>query len=94
MVLVLAELKSKTVHAGEVVEKLKNSAITALEMINNAGFSMANRDVFLLLLSKGIKSTELKTLKNRKVIINGKKHMILPQRCGIRVAEVFHKVGN
>ena len=85
----VVELKSKTVHADEVVEKLTNGTETALQVLDRCGNDRMKPQVYNLVLAKRWDGSEYRVLTNRKVMVRGRKYLILPKRCGVSFSGII-----
>ncbi len=83
----IAELKSRTVHAKEIREKLKNSAMSVLSILGEK----KDQTFYFLVLAKRWKSSETKVIQKTKLDIMGKKHLILTKKCGTDFSEILSK---
>ena len=87
----LVELKSKTTHAGEISEKLNNASKIALDILGNFDESSFKIRFFPVLLSKGYKDTELRSMRKEKINFRGKKYDIICKRCGTSFSDIISK---
>lgn len=87
----IVELKSKTVHASEIMDKLANSSEVALKIIEKYAANHIKPEFHHLVLSlsqpRGI---ELKKIK-KGIRVRGKKHEIISRRCGTSFSDVISK---
>ena len=80
----IVELKSKTVHAREILKKLHNGSVTALRILKKCSNKEIKKEFYHLVLCKGwSSSSEYIKLTKEKIIIEGKRYNIIPKRCGI-----------
>jgi len=86
----IVELKSKTAHASEVIEKLTNASESALEILDGCGVRTAKPEFWHLVLSKRWDASEYRVITNRKIIVGGKKYPVIPKRCGTCFSAVIH----
>ncbi|NQT86522.1 hypothetical protein HQ560_07140 [bacterium] len=86
---VLAELKSKTTHASDIVEKLKNGATAAHDILAACDIVPSTVDERLIVLAKRWSRSELKVLTSKRIAIDGRKRPILTKRCGIRLSSIL-----
>ncbi|MBM4031136.1 MAG: hypothetical protein FJ291_05055 [Planctomycetes bacterium] len=83
----LVELKGKTVHADEVVEKLRNSSEAVLGMFRDCSLRVSQRSIHFLVLARRWSRPQLKVLQSKHVTVAGVKHGILSKRCGFSLAD-------
>ncbi len=88
---VLAELKAKTVHAREVGRKLRNAARAVADIITGCpSFGVRPRLLPLTLANRWTRS-ELKVLELESVTFAGKSHPIGHHHCGDRLSDILGK---
>ncbi len=87
---VLAELKSKTTHASNIVEKLRNGAVAARGILTDSEVVPSTVDSRFVVLAKRWSRSELKVLTSRRIAIGGRKRPILTKRCGIRLSSILN----
>lgn len=85
------ELKSKDIHASEIVEKLTNGSEIALDIINKCKVDYMKFEFYPLVLWKSIRTPEYKVITSKKIIVRGKKYNIIPQRCGCSFSTVISR---
>lgn len=85
----LAELKSKTARASDVVEKLTNGSLAALEVIGAAEGALPGLTFCFIVLAKAWHRSELVTLTRHRIAVRGTRYRILPKKCGVSLAEVL-----
>lgn len=85
----LVELKSKTTHADEISKKLNNASKIALDILKDFDKSSFKIRFFPVLLSKGYKDTELRSMRKEKINFRGKKYDIICKRCGTSFSEII-----
>ena len=69
----IAELKSKTAHSSEIVEKLTNGSEIALDILEECSDNRMEFEFYHLVLCKRWRPSEYKVIINKKIIIRGKK---------------------
>ena len=85
ILLALVELKNKSIHRNEIEQKFKNSLKYAKELMNKCEIKEKDVDLVLILLKKGIKSSEFQVLRDIK--FNRRKIFI--KKCGIKISEIL-----
>jgi len=85
----IVELKSKTIHSSEIIEKLTNGSEIALDILEECSDNRMKFEFYHLVLCKSWHSSEYKVITSRKIIVKGKRHDILPKRCGVLFSEVI-----
>ena len=83
------ELKSKTVHANEVVEKLDNGSKIALDILEKCSDNRLKYEFCHIVLCRRWSSSEYIAIKSRKIAIRGNKCSIIPKRCGVSFSAVI-----
>jgi hypothetical protein len=78
----IVELKSKTVHASEILEKLTNGLKIALDILKECNDNCILYEFYPIVLHKGINSSEYKIIVRNRIILKGKKYNIIPKKCG------------
>jgi hypothetical protein len=86
----IVELKSKTAHSSEVVDKLTNSSEIALEILRKCVDSNISVEFRHILLHKGLDGTERRKMGKQRIRVRGKggKYDIITKRCGISFSTV------
>jgi len=89
---IIAELKSKTVHANELMEKLTNSGKLTMKIIEECKLNNFGMKIRFVVLAKRWDNTEKRVLldKNKTIRIDGEKYNILAKRCGITIEDVIN----
>jgi len=87
----IVELKSKTTHANEIIEKLKNCLNRATEIMNKCCERNIEQEFYLLVLARGWKTPEYNVIKKRKVEVGNKKYDILLKSCGTSFKYIIDK---
>lgn len=85
----LAELKSKTAHAREIVEKLENASKAALDILAGCVPALAKPRLVFLVLAKSWHRSELKVLTGHGVSAGGTRYPVLPKKCGASLSQVL-----
>lgn len=85
----IIELKSKTIHATDVTQKLTNGLQAAWDILH--GFNNRVRThVFLVVLAKGWDTSAFRKLKREPgVQFQGKEYSIRPKRCGASFKQII-----
>ena len=81
----IVELKSKTIHSGEVVEKLTNGSEIALAILKKCSNNTPlNHKFYHVVLAKRWRNSEYVIITKRgKISVAGQKLPILLKRCGV-----------
>ena len=74
----IVELKSKTIHANEIAEKLGNGLKLTFDILSKH----QNSTIYPIILYKSIRSSEFNVLKRKKISFRGINHDIIHRRCG------------
>lgn len=85
----IVELKSKTAHPSEIIEKLTNSSEVALSTLEKCRRNFTRLDFYHIVLCKGWDSSEHRVITSRRIVVRGKKYDIIPKRCGVSFSEVI-----
>ena len=86
----IVELKGKTVHASEIIDKLANSSEVALKIIEKYAANHIRPEFYHLVLSLSQRGIELKKIK-KGIRVRGRKHEITSRRCGTSFSDVISK---
>ncbi len=85
----LVELKSKTVHATEIREKLNNGLRLALDILEQKCKAASTKfPVYLVVLAKAWNVTECKKIGKTKIEFKGISYQIKIKRCGVSFSEL------
>lgn len=87
----IVELKSKTVHVNEVIQKLSNSAETALNLWKECSKKINKFELYPIVLAKKWRNSEYKTLTSKKISVGGKKYYIVPGKCGSSLLDLLKR---
>ena len=79
----VVELKSKTIHSTEIVEKLTNGSEIALGILEECSDNDMKFEFYHLVLSKRMPPSEFRVITSEKIIVRGKRYDIVPKKCGI-----------
>jgi hypothetical protein len=79
----IVELKGKTEHSSEIIEKLTNGSLTALDILERCSDDRVKFEFYHLVLCKSWHPSEYRVIVSRKIIVRGKKYDIIPKRCGV-----------
>ncbi|MGQ4915467.1 MAG: hypothetical protein ACP6IU_12095 [Candidatus Asgardarchaeia archaeon] len=87
----IIELKSRTTHVNEVVEKLYNCSEFVLSLIDDFynKKSSIGYELIHIVLSKGRSSSEFQMMKNRKIKLKGRKYDIIFKNCNTSFSEII-----
>ena len=87
----VVELKSRTIHTSEVLDKLTNSSEIALGIFEKYG-SRRTKPIFLhILLHKGLDGTERRKLGKTRIKVRGKEYGIITKPCGSFFSTIISK---
>lgn len=90
---VVTELKGKTTKVTTIVTQLQNGVDLASEMISRTRNRAVAWKVYVLCLAQRWKSSELKTVRRKRVQVAGRKCLIVTKRCGTDfLAEIARKM--
>ena len=82
IILVCAELKSRTVHVSDVVKKLQNSIDSIRPFLSQNRETLSPRDIHFLVIAIGFNNPVIKSLERKKIRIGNRKLPILTRKCG------------
>ena len=85
----IVELKSKTIHSSEIVEKLTNGSEIALDILEQCSDNHMKFEFYHLVLCKRWHPSEYRVITSRKITVKGKGYDIIPKRCGVPFSEVI-----
>lgn len=85
----IVELKSKTVYASEIIEKLANGIKTALDILEEGNDNCMKFEFYPIVLYKSLHPAEYKVITSRKIKVKGKRYNIIPKKCGISFSTVI-----
>jgi|Deesub1362B_J571_1020462.scaffolds.fasta_scaffold00956_7 hypothetical protein len=85
----VVELKSKTVHANKVKEKLEEGSKIALDVLKECVKMPNSLDFYHIVLAKRWSTSEFRMITSLKIWINGKRYDIIPKKCGTSLAELI-----
>jgi hypothetical protein len=85
----IVELKSKSFHASEIVEKMYNTSIVALNILNQHKGCLLKYKLCHMILAKSYGTSEYRVLSTRKLTIAGRRYSILPKRCGVTFSNII-----
>ena len=91
-ILSVVELKSKRVHARDIIDKLTSSLSISLKILKDASNKTKRQvefDVYLLVLSKHWSTSEYRILSKSRVVVEGKKYYLILKRCGIDLSQIL-----
>lgn len=92
LIIGIVELKSKTIHATEVLEKLTNTSDVALNVLGQCRPAASAQVFYHLVLAKRWRTSEYKVITRRRVMVSGKKYHVIPARCGTSFSAVISKL--
>ncbi|MEW6201738.1 MAG: hypothetical protein AB1546_07175 [bacterium] len=79
----MVELKSRTIHVRELVEKLTNGTKIAFYILNKCNYTQKQFEFYHLVLAKHRhRADHNKLTRKEKVKIRGKEYKILSKKCG------------
>ena len=85
----IVELKSKTTHASEIVEKLTNGSKIVLNLLKRCVDNHMKFEFYHIVLSKRWHISEYQVIKSKKITVNGKRYDIRLKKCGISFSEII-----
>ena len=85
------ELKSKTVDVSKVMQQLTNGLKFVFEAIKDSDINSHLMKIYVVVLAKKWRKHEYDIIKKKKILMYGKKYLILPKRCGIYFSEIISK---
>jgi hypothetical protein len=85
----IVELKSKTIHSSEIVEKLTNGLKTALDILEECNDDCMRYEFYHIVLCKRWRTAEYEVITHRKIQVKGKRYNIIPKKCGISFSNVI-----
>jgi len=85
----IVELKSRTVHVNDVVEKLENGCRSALKILQVRLKRSTKPTLLLLVLCKAIHSSEFRLLTSRRIKAGERRLMIQVKDCGFAFASLL-----
>jgi len=85
----IVELKSKTAHSSEVVEKLTNGSNVALDILEKCSDKHMKFEFYHIVLCKRWTSSEYRVIISRKITVRGKRYNIMLKRCGVSFSEII-----
>ncbi len=89
MIIGIVELKSKTIHSNQIIEKLTNGSKIALDILEECSDNGMNFEFYHLVLCKRWHSSEYRVIISKKIIVGGKRYDIIPKRCGVSFSAVI-----
>lgn len=93
LIVCLVELKSKTVHLGEVQEKLSNSLRFVRDLLAGLGLPGDAVRLELFVLAESWTPAASRTLREKhRVGHRAERHLILPARCGAELLDILARV--
>jgi len=90
IIVVIVELKSRTVHVNEVVEKLQNASQVASQILNSCNSGNYKVDFFPIVLAKRWITIESKRLTDERIKFRNKNYLILPKSCGTPLHQILN----
>lgn len=88
LILAVVELKNRDVDATDIVEKHQNTLDSAYKIIKKYWGEKTEFRYFPILLSRGIRSAEVKRFMKKAVNWLGEKHLIIKHDCGKSLIEI------
>lgn len=89
IVIGIVELKSKTAHSSEIEETLTNGSEVALNILEKCNDERLKFDFYHIVLSKKWKSSELRMIESKKILVGGKEYNIITKKCGLSFLELI-----
>lgn len=89
--IIIVELKSNSIHAGDIKTKFTNSGQKAISMAN--ALESGSFSLFMILLTKSYKNyVAHDRIRRTKINIYGKKYLILPKKCGASLKAILDSI--
>lgn len=89
MIISIVELKGRTAHASEIVEKLTNGSLAALSILEKCSSHRLRFEFYHIVLCKSWSVSEYIVINSRKIKFRGKKYDILQKRCGVSLGRLL-----
>jgi hypothetical protein len=90
IIVVIVELKSKTIDVNEVVEKFQNASQVASEILNSCNSGNHKVDFFPIVLAKKWRNIERKKLTDERIEFRNRNYLILPKSCGTPLNQILN----
>jgi len=87
----IIELKSKTVHASEVKEKLVNGTKFASSILQKYRVNHLAHKYYPILLHKGLDPISIRMIYKKRISVAGKKLPIYVKRCGTYFSSIIEE---
>ena len=91
VVIGIIELKSRTVHASEIEEKLTNGSEVALDILEKCNDEHLKFDFYHIVLSKEWSSSELRMIESKRIRVGGKEYNIITKKCELSFPELISR---
>src|SRR5438034_1533461 len=88
-IVMVLEMKGRTMDASEVREKLLNSTRVAIEIAGHYPQARIDLDLIHLVLSRRIDASEYRSIVGRPLAAGGRKFSILAKRCGTSLYDIL-----
>ena len=90
-IVALVELKSRSVHASEIEEKLENSLKWAIDILDDCGVGVSDVKIGLIVLAKNWRTVEHKKTRALVIKIRGMKEGIITGKCGDSIEKLISR---
>jgi len=91
-IVALVELKSRSVHASEIEEKLENSLERAIEILDDCGVSVGDVRIYLIVLAKNWRSEEHRKIRRSSIKIRGIEEGIITGKCDNLLRDIISRL--
>ena len=89
----IVELKSKTAHTSEILDKLTNSSEIALDILEKYANRHMKPILLHILLHKGLDGSERRKMERSRIRVKGEKHDIIRKPCGTSLYKIISEFG-
>lgn len=94
IIVVIVELKSRTVRVNEVVQKLQNASQEASRILNSCSSGNYKVDFLPIVLAKKWINIERKKLTDERIEFRNRNYLILPKSCGTPLHQILNALSN
>jgi len=85
----IVELKGKTVHVGDIINKLSNASKIALGILQRCDPKNKKYNFYHIVLAEKWHSSAYRVVTTRKIEVRGEKYNIIPKECGIHFSNII-----
>ena len=82
----IVELKSKTAHANQIIDKLTNAASLTLAILRKCGTRSSDFEILFIVLCKAWRVSDHRIISNRRIRLKGRNFGIVTKKCGTNLA--------